>query len=143
MTHAIRIMVDHDPTYASSQPVKVRRADGTPSGASLEADLAIARRIATLLDAQFEVGGFRVGLDALLGLIPVAGDLLSLGIGMYPVHLARKHKLGRLVVLRMLGNLAVDFAIGAVPVLGDAADIAFKANLRNFRLLEEAARKRG
>lgn len=122
--------------------VEVRRAAHAPPADSLEADLESARALATLLDSQFEVGGVKFGLDAILGLVPVAGDLVSAAIGLYPVMLARRHKLGRWVVLRMLANLGVDLAAGAVPVIGDAADVVLKAHKRNFELLEKAARKR-
>jgi hypothetical protein len=123
--------------------VNVTRRDAettqTTQPISLEADLAAARQLAELLDAKFTVGGVRFGVDAILGLIPVVGDTVSTLIGVYPLMLARKHKLGRWVQARMAANLAADWAIGLVPLAGDVFDIGFKANLRNFALLEKAA----
>ena len=114
-----------------------------PTGmTTLEQDLTVARTIAKLMDSQFEVAGFKFGLDALIGLVPVAGDAASFVIGMYPVYLARKHKLGALVISRMMLNLGADFITGAVPLVGDVLDVAYKANLKNFKLLEAAAGKR-
>jgi hypothetical protein len=118
--------------------VDVRRA----ATSDLETDLEAARLVAQLMDAQFELGKIKFGLDALIGLVPVAGDLVSLGIGMYPIYLARKHNLGRTVILRMWANLATDFAVGLVPLVGDAADVLVKANLKNVALLEHAAGRR-
>lgn len=118
--------------------VRVERAGAR---SSLEQDLAIARRLAKLMDAKFEVAGLKLGLDSLVGLIPVAGDVVSFGIGMYPVYLARKHGLGKLLVARMLMNLGTDFIVGSVPLVGDVADVFFKANLKNLKLLEDAVTK--
>jgi hypothetical protein len=78
----------------------------------------------------------RVGLDALLGLVPVAGDLVSAGIGLYMVAQARELGASRWLQARMLGNLLVDAAVGAVPVAGDLADVYFKAHRRNLKLLQ-------
>lgn len=108
----------------------------------LEADLATARRLATLMDAEFEIAGFKFGLDAVIGLVPVVGDALSTLVGLYPIHVAQKHGLGRALQLRMAANLAIDFALGATPIVGDAADAMFKAQLKNLELLEKAAAKR-
>lgn len=118
--------------------VDVRRA----AMPDLEADLQTARFFAHLMDAQFEVGRLKFGLDAILGLVPVVGDLASMGVGMYPIYLARKHGLPRRVILRMWANLAVDFAGGLVPVVGDVADVFIRANLKNVALLEKAARRK-
>lgn len=82
--------------------------------------------------------GTRVGLDALLGLVPVAGDLVSAGIGLYIVAQARELGASRWLQARMVGNLVLDAAIGAVPIAGDLADVYFKAHRRNLRLLQDA-----
>ncbi|HQY87928.1 MAG TPA: DUF4112 domain-containing protein [Tepidisphaeraceae bacterium] len=129
------------------QPVErveaVRRVDGVSARDVLAQDLQIARAIARVLDSQFEFQGVKFGLDAVLGLIPVAGDVISTAIGLYPIHLARKHRLGRVTILKMIANLGTDFLIGVVPIAGDVFDVFFKAHQKNFKLLEEAARARG
>ncbi len=127
--------------FRSDEPQRVNVARAG-TAASLEQDLAIARRLAKLMDSQFEIAGVKLGLDSLVGLVPVAGDLVSLGIGLYPIFLARKHGLGKLIVTRMLMNLGTDFVVGAVPLVGDVADVFFKANLKNLKLLEDALLKR-
>lgn len=78
----------------------------------------------------------RVGLDALLGLVPVAGDVLSAAIGLYVVAQARELGASRWLQARMIGNLVLDAAIGVVPVAGDIADIYFRAHRRNLKLLQ-------
>ena len=101
------------------------------------------RRLARLMDAEFEVGGIKFGLDAIIGLIPVVGDVVSLGLAMYPLYVAKRHKVGWLTRARMLGNTALDFGVGLIPFAGDIADVAFKANLKNLKLLEKALEKKG
>ena len=108
----------------------------------LEADLRRARVLAKLLDAQFSVGGFRFGLDALIGLVPGAGDAVTSAVALYPVYLVRKHKLPQRYARKMLINVAIDFAGGAVPILGDLFDAYFKANLKNLAVLERAVTER-
>ena len=102
-----------------------------------------ARRTADLLDGVWGIPftRWRFGLDALLGLLPVAGDLLSALLG--PSLVWHAHHLGAPthLKLRMLGNIALDFVIGSLPVLGDIADIAMRKNQRNARLLERWAQQ--
>ena len=95
--------------------------------------------LSRLLDAAVEVPLLRtrVGLDALLGVVPVAGDLLSAAIGLYLVAQARELGASRWLQTRMIGNLVLDAALGLVPIAGDVADIYFKAHLRNLRLLQK------
>jgi hypothetical protein len=107
-----------------------------PSARQLARTRIIA--LARLMDSAFEIPGLRtrVGLDAVLGLAPVVGDLLSAAIGLYIVHQARELGASRWLQARMVANLLADAALGAVPLAGDVADVYFKANLRNVRLLQ-------
>jgi len=95
--------------------------------------------IGNLLDMAFIVPGtnVRYGLDGLIGLIPVFGDIITTAIALWVVREARALGAPRHLVARMLANVAVDGVVGAVPVVGDAFDIAFKANARNIRLLRK------
>lgn len=79
----------------------------------------------------------RAGLDALLGLLPGIGDLVSAGIGLYLVFEARELGASRWLQARMVGNLLIDAAAGSVPLAGDLFDIYFKAHVRNLRLLQK------
>jgi hypothetical protein len=95
--------------------------------------------LATLLDTRFVIPftKFRFGADSLLGLAPGLGDVLTTGLSLYIVYEA--HKLGtpKHVLARMLGNVAIDGVIGAVPVAGDVFDVLWRANRRNVRILRE------
>jgi hypothetical protein len=106
------------------------------SSPDLHADLRRARWLANWLDAKFQIAGIRFGLDGIVGLVPAVGDTLGLLAGLYPLYIARRHRLGKSIQARMAANLLLEWAIGMIPFLGDAFDIAFKANLRNVRLLE-------
>jgi len=105
---------------------------------SLEGDLRRIRALSKLLDAQFSFAGVRFGYDAIIGLVPVAGDVASFALGCYPVFLAHKHGLRRRTKFKMLLNLGVDWAVGLVPIVGDFADVAIRANLKNLKLFEDA-----
>ena len=79
--------------------------------------------------------GKKVGLDALVGLIPVAGDLLGAGIGLYLVWEARLLGLPKWKLYRMLANVGIDTAVGAVPVAGDLFDFVFRSNSANLKIV--------
>ena len=102
--------------------------------------LAEVETLAWLLDNSIPVpgtGGRRFGIDALIGFVPVVGDLVSGGIGLYVVWRGARLGIPRIVVARMLANSALDLAIGAIPFIGDAFDLWFKANTRNLRLIRQ------
>lgn len=94
-------------------------------------------RIAELLDTRWRlpVLGWRFGIDGLAGLFPGAGDVATGLISAWLILEARRLGVPRHVLVRMLGNVAADVAVGAVPVLGSIFDFAFKSNTRNLRLL--------
>ena len=95
--------------------------------------------LSRLLDNAFEIPGtgIRFGLDGIIGLVPGIGDLVSMGLSSYLIFEARRLGLPRWKIARMIGNVAFDTAIGAIPLLGDAADVLFKANRRNMRIIRE------
>ncbi len=92
-----------------------------------------------LMDSIVDVPLLRtkVGLDALMGVVPVAGDLLSAAIGVYLITQARELGASRWLQGKMLGNLLLDAALGAVPLAGDVFDIYFRAHRRNLKLLQQ------
>ena len=106
--------------------------------ANAAARLARLRWMARLMDAQFALPGtrFRFGADAIIGLAPGVGDIVTGLLSLYVVWEARNLGAPPALLARMLGNVAIEVAGGAVPVLGDLFDAAFKANLRNVALLE-------
>jgi len=91
-----------------------------------------------MMDDQFRVPGtkLRFGLDLVLGLFPGLGDVVTSAISLLIVHHAWASGAPKSVLARMLGNVGIDFLIGSVPLFGDLADFAWKANRKNARLLE-------
>jgi hypothetical protein len=104
-------------------------------------NLDLLRRWAVLLDSVFRVPGtrFRFGLDAIIGLVPGIGDLSAPVFAVMILATGFRMRVPAIVQARMVLNAAVDMLIGFVPILGDIADVAWKANLRNLALLERHA----
>ena len=94
--------------------------------------------LAWLLDSSIPLPGlkFRIGLDALIGLVPGIGDLIGVVLSGYIVREAARAGLPRSVLARMVFNVAIEGVVGMIPVLGDLFDAGWKANQRNVRLLD-------
>ena len=84
-------------------------------------------------------GGYRIGWDGIIGLIPGIGDVVGLSVSAWIVFGAARLGASKATLARMAGNVALESLIGAIPVLGDLFDFVFKANARNMRLLERHA----
>ena len=112
---------------------------GTLHGVSREDRIARIDALSRLFDTAFLVPGtnVRFGLDALIGLVPGIGDLITTALSLYIVNEARALGVPSLLVVRMLANVALDGVVGAVPLFGDVFDVAFRANCRNLALLRE------
>ena len=102
-----------------------------------EARLKRVRLLSRLLDEQFRIPGTtqRIGLDGLLGLIPGVGDTAGALLSTYILYEAIRLGVPKTVLLRMVANIGIDTVVGAVPVVGDIFDIAWKANKKNAALL--------
>jgi hypothetical protein len=109
------------------------------AGPSREDALARITLLAQLMDSAFFIPGLnrRVGLDSVIGLVPGVGDAISAALSSYIIWEARQLGLPRWKIARMIGNVAVDTAIGAIPLAGDLFDVYFKANMRNLRIIHE------
>lgn len=94
--------------------------------------------LSKLLDVAFVLPGtnIRYGIDGLIGLVPIVGDILTTAISLWIVREARALGAPKHVVARMLGNVALDGVVGLVPFAGDAFDVMFRANVRNMRILK-------
>lgn len=107
------------------------------SNLTREQRIARIEAIAKLLDVAFILPGtnIRYGIDGLIGLIPVVGDIITTAISLWLVREARALGAPWHITARMLGNVALDGVVGLVPFAGDAFDVMFRANMRNVRLL--------
>ena len=96
-------------------------------------------RLARLLDSQFKIPGtdIRFGLDSILGLIPGAGDTVTAAMAAYIIFEAWRMGVSKVTILKMLGNLVIDWVVGSIPLIGDLFDVGYKANMRNIAILED------
>jgi hypothetical protein len=102
-------------------------------------ELERLRTLSRLLDNAFVIPGtkYRIGLDAIVGLVPGIGDAISAVFSLYIVFQAARMGVPRATLVRMLGNVGVDTVIGEIPLLGDLFDVGFKSNMRNLSLIEQ------
>jgi Domain of unknown function (DUF4112) len=121
------------------------QATGEVVGASRAERFRAAERrigwVTRLLDEVVGVPGtpIKVGLDPVIGVIPVVGDAVAAGVGAWVIAEAASFGLPRIVLGRMVLNVLVDLGIGAIPVLGDIYDLFFRSNTRNFELFRRHA----
>lgn len=110
----------------------------TTPGRSHPASLSRARDLAHLLDEAIRIPGtnVRVGLDAIIGLVPGGGDVATGLLSGVIMWQAARAGAPSSVLARMLGNVLLDVTVGAIPLLGDLFDVAWRANTKNVRLLE-------
>jgi len=113
----------------------------TPLFGNLTREQRLARLegLAKLLDVAFIIPGtnVRYGIDGLIGLVPVIGDVITTAISLWMIREARALGAPMHLITRMLGNVALDGVVGLVPVAGDAFDVMWRANVRNMRLLRK------
>ena len=159
-------MTDRDTDPRAAPTAAPTAAPGTASRTGSEADPGTARPparralpdAATLAARKREIaafgrfldsairlpGGYRIGWDGIIGLVPGVGDVVGMGLSGWLVWRAAELGVSRGTLARMIGNVALEGVIGAVPVIGDAFDFVFKANNRNVALLlAELERREG
>jgi uncharacterized protein DUF4112 len=95
--------------------------------------------LATLLDSAILIPGtkIRFGADAVIGLVPGIGDAITTALSAWIVYEAHRLGVPRHLLVRMIGNVAIDGLFGAVPLVGDLFDVMWRANKRNMRLLRQ------
>lgn len=96
------------------------------------------RALARFLDSAISIPGtgWKIGFDAIVGVVPVVGDLIGGSLSAYIILEAARADVPILTLARMLGNVGIDTIVGSVPALGDVFDAAWKANMKNVALLE-------
>ncbi|WP_136715231.1 DUF4112 domain-containing protein [Halorientalis salina] len=113
-------------------------ATSAQAGADPHPSLRRARTVSQLLDSAIEIPviNYRVGLDPILGILPVAGDTVSYACSLYVVFEAIRAGASAKLVAVMLSLITVDYVVGSIPALGTLFDAVWKANVWNVRLLE-------
>jgi hypothetical protein len=106
-----------------------------------EKSLERLKVVANLMDAQFSIAGIKFGFDAIVGLLPIAGDLAAAVVSLYIVWEAYRIGAPVHLLLHMVINVVIDVIAGSVPLVGDAFDVMWKVNKRNVRLLERYFQK--
>jgi len=98
-------------------------------------------QLSHLMDGLFRVPGtgWRVGLDAIVGLIPGVGDFATTAVSLYILAAGVRYRVPKVTLLRMAANIGVDYLLGAVPVVGDIFDAAWKSNQMNVELVRRRA----
>jgi Domain of unknown function (DUF4112) len=112
-----------------------------PDGGDAESRVATERLVKVLslwMDSVFRIPGvgWRFGLDPIIGLLPIAGDLASAGVSIYILLAAGRLQVPRITIARMGLNVAIDYTLGAIPLIGNVFDFVWKANARNVEILE-------
>ncbi len=124
--------------------IRIGYVNGMNIEQDIDFELARLRKLAFRMDAIFFIPGtnISIGLDNIVGLIPVVGDLLAALPGVWMIH--RAHKLGATpgALAYMAMNVTLDTAIGAIPFIGDVFDALYNANIRNYKALERNLEKR-
>src|SRR4051794_32888027 len=121
-----------------AQSIALRGRKGVPDIGSTRSALVQVRKIAWLMDSSIPVGGgYRIGVDGLIDLVPGIGDVAGVLVSAYIIYLAATCGAPESVLRRMAANVLIDALLGAFPVLGVVADSAFKANIRNAAIFEE------
>jgi len=112
---------------------------GAIPGGGRVPDIAELQTLARWMDTVFEIPGLNVrfGLDALLGLFPGLGDVATSLVTLYILYAAQQRGMSRVTMARMGTNILIDWAVGSIPLVGDAFDVFWKSNHRNVELLRQ------
>jgi hypothetical protein len=99
--------------------------------------------LSKLMDNKFRIPGtdIRFGFDSIIGLIPGVGDMSTFAVSSYMLWIMAKNGASGFVLARMILNVLIDTIVGSIPILGDIFDVAFKANVRNMRLMQQHFRE--
>src|SRR4026209_2789943 len=121
------------------------RGTTVPLDPGKQQSMARLEALAQLMDGAFVIPGttIRFGLDGIIGLIPVAGDMLAGLVSTYLIWEAKQLGAPGWLIARMLANAFLDTTSGAIPVVGDAFDVLFRANMKNMALLHRHLEKNG
>ena len=105
-----------------------------------EEKLLRLKRLSHNLDEAITIPGTKrkIGIDPIIGLIPVGGDLIGGVLSIYIMHAGIRMGMPRAAIVRMFTNVALEFIIGCIPIIGDLFDATWKSNQRNVKLIEDS-----
>lgn len=127
-------------TYDSRFDRVAGETRGSADSSRESADQMI-EKLSWLMDRSIPLGGgYSIGLDPIIGLVPGVGDLIGTAVSSFIILQAQRAGVPKATVLRMMANVAIDSAVGAIPFAGDAFDFVFKANQKNLELYRESMR---
>lgn len=123
-------------TRAANTPALTRNAEDARR-------LRRIRRLVKLMDHAYRIPGtsISVGLDSVIGLFPIVGDIATVAASVHVVRQAKELGVDQATARRMYANIVIDCVGGFVPLIGDLFDVAWKANARNLRLLEQSLQR--
>ena len=115
-----------------------RLADQLPIGRDPASVRKRLEAMETVLERAFTIPGINraVGLDSIVGLVPVLGDVITASMGAWLVWEGRNLGMSKFQLARMATNVGIDTAIGAIPLVGDLFDFVFRSNTRNLRIIK-------
>lgn len=124
---------------AKASPIDPTTFDALPLDKSITASRQRIEAMERLLERVVVLPGINrpIGLDVMLGLIPIVGDIAAAALGSYIIWEARNLGLSKFHMARMMANVGFDAVLGFVPLVGDAADIMFRSNTRNLRIIRK------
>ena len=110
-----------------------------------EEKLLRLKRLSHNLDEAITIPGTerKIGIDPIIGLIPGGGDLIGGVISIYIMYAGIKMGMPKATIIRMFGNVALEFVIGCIPIIGDLFDATWKSNQRNVKLIEDSVTSEG
>jgi hypothetical protein len=131
--------------FARRGDAKMHGTHIPPYSSDAQQSLVRLEALARLMDGAFVLPGtnIRFGLDGIIGLVPVAGDMIAGLVSTYLVWEARQLGAPRWLIARMLANVFLDTTLGSIPVVGDAFDVLFRANMKNMALLRRHLERKG
>jgi Domain of unknown function (DUF4112) len=108
-------------------------------GSDLQSVRQRVEALELLLERSFTIPGTKIpfGLDSVLGLVPILGDVITAVMGAYLVWEARNLGMSKWQLVRMTANVGIDTALGAVPLVGDAFDFIWRSNSKNLRIIRK------
>lgn len=99
--------------------------------------IKLAENLTDLLENKFKIGPFKFGLDPIIGLVPILGDIIPAIMSAYLVYIAIVEKVAKPVILKMILLIVIDYVVGSIPIVGDITDFFFKAYSHNLKTLKK------